>query len=220
MSRRARIVLADDHPIVMEGLRNLIAAQPDLDLVGEATSGLKALKLIQQEIPDIAVIDISMPEMNGIVLSRKLSTELPTVRVIILTLHEERAFLKQAMATGVRGYILKRSAAENLIQAIRAVWANGLYVDPAIAARMFDERAQQPGGNKPVDASSALTSREAEVLRCCALGFTNKEIAAQFDVSAKTIETQKARGSIKLGIKTRAELVRYASAQGWLDDIL
>jgi len=214
---KTRIVLADDHPIVLDGLRNLIRAEGDFELVGEAASGLAALKVIRESRPDVAVLDISMPELNGIVLCRRLAGELPALRILVLTLHEDRAYLNQAIEAGVRGYVLKRSAVENLVQAIRAVMTGGIYVDPAIAGRVFDVKraAAKVSANK--GALPALTDRESDVLKMAALGFTNKEIAARLDVGVKSVETYKARGLEKLGLKTRAELVRYASGQGWLD---
>jgi DNA-binding NarL/FixJ family response regulator len=213
-----RIVLADDHPVVLNGLRNLIQAEDDLDLVGEASTGLSALKVIRERRPDVAVVDISMPELNGIMLSRRIAEEMPSVRVLVLTLHEDRAYLKQALEAGVLGYVLKRSAAENLVQAIRAVVIGALYVDPAIAERMSDPGPKRAGRLKEGGAPG-LTDREAEVLKLAALGFTNKEIARRLLIGVKSVETYKARGGEKLGLKTRAALVRYASAQGWLADI-
>ena len=212
-----RIVLADDHPIVLDGLRNLIRAEADFKLVGEATSGLAALKLIREKRPDVAVLDISMPELNGIMLSRRLAGEMPDLRVLVLTLHEDRAYLNQALEAGVRGYVLKRSAVENLVHAIRAVMVGGTYVDPAIVGRFFESKRAhaKPSANK--SAAPALTDREAAVLKMAALGFTNKEIASRIDVGVKSVETYKARGLEKLGLRTRAELVRYASGQGWLE---
>ena len=217
MTDKIRIVLADDHPIVLDGLRNLIRAEPDLQLVGEAASGLSALKIIREQRPDVAVLDISMPELNGILLSRRLNGEMPGLRLLVLTLHEDRAYLNQALEAGVRGYVLKRSAVENLVQAIRAVMVGGLYIDPAIVGRVFESKqvSKRLAARKGV--APALTDREADVLKMAALGFTNKEIASRLDVGVKSIETYKARGLEKLGLKTRAELVRYASGQGWLD---
>jgi DNA-binding NarL/FixJ family response regulator len=218
VTERARIVLADDHPIVLDGLRALIKAQDDLELVGEATNGLAALRIIKEQKPDLAVIDISMPELNGIALGRRLADDLPAVKLLVLTLHEDRAYLKQALDAGIRGYVLKRTAAENLAAAIRAVLSGGVYVDPAIAGRVFQPNAKNGGRSGPEGGGLALTEREAEVLKFVALGFTNKEIARRLDVGVKSIETYRARGSEKLDIKTRAELVRYAAAQGWLAD--
>ena len=217
MTDKIRIVLADDHPIVLDGLRNLIRAEPDFALVGEAASGLSALKIIREERPDVAVLDISMPELNGIVLCRRLAGEMPALRLLVLTLHEDRAYLNQALEAGVRGYVLKRSAVENLVQAIRAVMVGGLYIDPAIVGRVFESKQINKRLAARKGVSPALTDREADVLKMAALGFTNKEIASRLDVGVKSIETYKARGLEKLGLKTRAELVRYASGQGWLD---
>ena len=217
MTGKIRIVLADDHPIVLDGLRNLIRAEADFELIGEAASGLAALKIIRDRRPDVAVLDISMPELNGIVLSRRLAGEMPDLRLLVLTLHEDRAYLNQALEAGVRGYVLKRSAVENLVQAIRAVMVGGLYIDPAIVGRVFDGRRANKRLAAKNGVSPSLTDREADVLKMAALGFTNKEIALRLDVGVKSIETYKARGLDKLGLKTRAELVRYASGQGWLD---
>jgi len=214
---KTRIVLADDHPIVLDGLRNLIRAEADFELVGEATSGLAALKIIREQRPDIAVLDISMPELNGIVLSRRLAAEMPTVSVLVLTLHEDRAYVNQALEAGVRGYVLKRSAVENLVQAIRGVMVGGTYIDPALSGHVAIGKR---GHNKPPPhrgATPALTERESAVLKLAGLGFTNKEIASRLDVGVKSVETYKARGLEKLGLKTRADLVRYASTQGWLE---
>jgi DNA-binding NarL/FixJ family response regulator len=217
VTEKTRIVLADDHPIVLDGLRSLVRAEDDFELVGEAVSGFSALKLIREKRPDVAVLDISMPELNGIVLSRRLAGEMPDIRLLILTLHEDRAYLNQALEAGVRGYVLKRSAVENLVQAIRAVMVGGLYIDPAIVGRVFDGSKSNKKLAARKGASPALTDREADVLKMAALGFTNKEIASRLDVGVKSVETYKARGLEKVGLKTRAELVRYASGQGWLD---
>ena len=214
---KTRIVLADDHPIVLDGLRNLLRTESDFELVGEAASGLVALKVIREQRPDVAVLDISMPELNGIVLSRRLATEMPALRVLVLTLHEDRAYLNQALEAGVRGYVLKRSAVENLVQAIRAVTVGGIYVDPAISGRVLDGKRAKRNASLHGNGAPALTEREAAVLKMAALGFTNKEIASRLDVGVKSVETYKARGLEKLELKTRAELVRYASAQGWLE---
>jgi len=217
MSGKTRIILADDHPIVLNGLRNLVQAEGDLDLVGEASNGIAALNLIREIRPDVAVIDVSMPELNGIALTRRLANEMPFVRVLVLTLHEDLAFVRQAVQAGVRGYVLKRSAAECLIQAIRAVVIGGVYVDPSIANRMIGASPRK--WHKVGAIGPDLTEREAGVLKLVALGFTNKEIARQLDVGVKSVETYKARGAAKLGLKTRAELVRYASGQGWLAEV-
>jgi len=219
MNAPTRIVLADDHPIVLHGLRNLVLAEPDLALIGEACSGTEAFKVIREKKPDVAVLDISMPELNGISLARRIAGELPSVKVLILTAHEDRAYLRQAIGAGVRGYLLKRSVADNLVGSIRAVVTGGLYVDPAIAYRLFDSTPRQISGARASGRFPDLTDREGDVLKLVALGYTNKEIARRLDVGVKSVETYKSRGSEKLGLKTRAELVRYACVEGWLSDI-
>ena len=216
MSGKTRIVLADEDPIVLNGLRNLIATEGDLDLIGEATNGAVALAIIRERQPDVAIVDIFMPGLNGMVLIRRLASELPSVSVLVLTLHEDRGFVRQAFDAGARGYVLKRSASQCLVQAIRAVAGGSLYVDPAIANRVFDVAPKHAG--RSGNTHGELTEREAEVLKLIALGFTNKEIAHQLGVGIKSVETYKARGTEKLGLKTRAALVRYAARQGWLAD--
>jgi DNA-binding NarL/FixJ family response regulator len=215
MTKPTRITLCDDHPIVLAGLRNLIAAESDFQIVGEATDGVAALSLIRDVQPDVAILDISMPELNGIAAARKLAEECPAVKILILTFHEDRAHLKQALDAGVAGYALKRSAAEHLVHAIRAVLAGGLYVDPAIAGRMFETNSGQRA--LPTDVMPQLTEREIEALKLTSLGYTNKEAARQLGIGEKSVETYKSRGMEKLGLKTRAELVRYAATQGWFD---
>lgn len=219
MTGKIRVALADDHPIVLAGLRNLIEAGSGLELVGESATGQSALKLVRDRLPDVAVIDISMPEINGIALARRLADECPGVRVIILTLYEERSFLKQALAAGVKGYVLKRSAAENLVSAIRAVKSGAIYIDPSFGEDAQDRVTVQPSRTAGTGNALGLTERETSVLRYSALGLTTKEIAAHLDVGSKTVETYKSRASEKLGLKTRAEIVRFAAAQGWLEEI-
>ncbi|MBX9776003.1 MAG: response regulator transcription factor [Xanthobacteraceae bacterium] len=217
MKQKTRIVLADDHPIVLAGLRNLILAEADLEVVGEAANGGTAFATIRDTRPHVAVLDISMGVVNGILLTRRLMTEMPSIGVLILTLHEDRAFIRQGFDAGARGYVLKRSAAECLVQGIRAVAVGGLYADPAIASKMFDVIPKHPGRGG-AGAAFDLTEREGEVLKLVALGFTNKEIAQKLGIGLKSVETYKGRGTEKLGVSTRADLVRYAAGQGWLID--
>lgn len=218
MSAKTRVTLADDHPIVLAGLRNLIEAEGNLDLVGEAGSGLVALKMIRDQLPDVAVVDISMPGLNGIAVARRLTEECPSVRVVILTLYEDQSFVKQALAAGVRGYVLKRSAAENLVKAIHVVAGGEVYIDPSLAHRRENSIASKTGKFQRGQALG-LTDREASVLKYLARGLTTKEIAGRLDLSIKTVETYKARAADKLQLKTRAEIVRFGSAQGWLEEM-
>jgi DNA-binding NarL/FixJ family response regulator len=219
MSKKIRIALADDHPIVLAGLCNLIEAESDFELVGKSATGQAALKIIREQRPDVAIVDISMPEINGIALARRLTEECPNVRVVILTLYEERSFLRQALAAGAKGYVLKRSAAENLVRAIRVVQLGDIYVDPAVADEIRENVSAPVDTARQIGNVLGLTERESSVLKFSARGLTIKEIAGRLELSAKTVETYKARAIEKLGLKTRAEVVRFASAQGWLEEI-
>ena len=209
-----RVALADDHPFVLGGIKALLQAVPEIMLVGEATSGRAALQLIRDVVPDVAVIDISLPDLSGLDLARRLAQDCPSVKLLALTVHEDRAYVQLLLQAGGRGYLLKRSAAEELVRAIRAVAAGGVYLDPAIADKALPETAQGRATS-----AEALSQREEEVLQLTAQGFTNKEIAAQLDVSVKTVETYKSRAAEKLSLRTRADIVRYGVAQGWLNNI-
>jgi DNA-binding NarL/FixJ family response regulator len=217
MKATTRIVLADDHPIILTGLRNLIELEFDFAVIGEATSGPEALKVIRDTRPDIAIVDISMPGMSGIVLTRRLSEEAQEIKVLMLTLHEDRAYLRQALDAGARGYVVKRSAAANLISAVRSVIAGGIYIDPAIVNRVLSRSPASSHISTPEIRD--LTDRETEVLKLSSRGLTNKEISHRIDVGVKSVETFKSRGLAKLEIQSRADLLRYASQVGWLEDI-
>jgi DNA-binding NarL/FixJ family response regulator len=211
-----RVALADDHPVVLAGIKALLQAAPEISLVGDATTGEAALDLIRRTLPDVAVLDISLPDINGIELARRVAEACPAVRMLALTVHEDRAYVQLLLQAGVRGYLLKRSAAEDLIRAIRAVALGGVYLDPEIADKALPDLAQPEAG--PSDREH-LSQREDGVLRLTAQGFSNKEIAARLDVSVKTVETYKARAAEKLSLRTRADIVRYGVAHGWLDDL-
>ncbi|WP_207460004.1 response regulator transcription factor [Azospirillum sp. SYSU D00513] len=210
-----RVALADDHPVVLAGIKTLLLAAPEIALVGEATTGSAALELIRRAAPDVAVLDISLPDISGIELARTVAETCPGVRMLALTFHEDRAYVQQLMQIGVKGYLLKRSAAEDMVRAIRAIASGGVYLDPEIADKALPDAVQtgSPEGQE------ALSQREGEVLRLTSQGFSNKEIAARLDVSVKTVETYKARASEKLGLRTRADIVRYGAAHGWLDGL-
>ena len=208
---RTRIILADDHPFILFALRQLVMAEADFELIGEATTGLKALSLVRSATPDVAVIDVGMPKMNGIVLARKIREERPSVKVLILTAYEDEAHLKQALAAGARGFVVKRSATTTLIPAIRAAITGGTFVDPLVAGRLNGSGAQ--GNHRRRD---ELSPREREVLKLTALGYATKEIADLMAIGGKSVETYRTRASEKLGLKSRAEIVRFALAEGWL----
>jgi DNA-binding NarL/FixJ family response regulator len=219
MTGKSRIVLADDHPIVLAGLRSLIEPEGDLEVVGTASTGLEALKLVRDVDPDLAVVDISMPGLTGIGLLHRLADQGLSARVLILSLHEDRAHVNHALQAGARGYMLKRTASESAIAAIRAVLTGGIYIDPAIAGHALNPKSATAWQPTSKMAASNLTDREASVLKFAAMGFSNKEIAHRLDVGVKSVETYKARGSEKLGLRSRVELIRYGLTQGWLANV-
>ena len=212
-----RVLMADDHPIVLAGLKALVQADPGLQIIGEARDGRTALRLALSQRPDVVVLDISMPEMNGMEVARALLAEQPGCRILVLTVQEDRATLRQLLDLGVAGYLVKRSAADELLRAIHAVAAGGTYLDPAIAGKVVGGGSQgstrSPGGP-----TVELSERETDVLRLIANGHSNKEISARLGISVKTIETYKARAMEKLGFKSRVDVVRHAASKGWLPD--
>ena len=207
-----RVALSDDHPIVLSGLRELINSEPDMQVVCESRNGIQARSAILEHKPDVAVIDISMPELNGIALTRQLAQEAPAVRTMLLTLHEDRTYLQQAFNAGARAYILKRSATECLISAIRSVATGAQYVDPALHLAVESTGVVSSAPLR----DAALSHREADVLKQTALGLSLKEIASHLAIGIKTVETHKSRAMDKLGLTSRVELMRYAALQGWL----
>ncbi len=214
---KLRIFMADDHPVVLAGLKALVQADSRLEIVGEARDGRTALRLAAASRPDVIVLDISLPEMNGADVARALLAEQPACRILVLTVHEDRATLRQLLDLGVAGYLVKRSAADDLIRAIHVVAAGGTYLDPAIAGKLVGN-AGQNSSRAPGGPAAELSERETDVLRLIANGHSNKEISAQLGISVKTIETYKARAMEKLGFKSRVDVVRHAASKGWLTD--
>jgi DNA-binding NarL/FixJ family response regulator len=213
-----RITLADDHPVVLAGIKALLDNVSDIDVVGEATTGTEALRLISDRKPDIAVIDISLPEINGLELAKQVAEKVPSVKLLALTVHEDRAYVQPLLKAGAKGYLLKRSAADELIRAIRAIDGGGVYLDPAIAGKAIPDLPGDSGGLGKV-AAAELSQRETEVLQLISQGLSNKEIGGRLEISVKTVETHKARALEKLGLRTRAEIVRYGIAHRWLDNL-
>jgi DNA-binding NarL/FixJ family response regulator len=210
-----RIIVADDHPLVLAGLRALLNGDPTMRVIGEAVDGQLALRLAIELKPDVIVLDLSMPGMNGVRVAQALRVQLPSCQILVVSVHEDRAYLRRLLEIGVSGYVLKRSTPQELIGAIRAVAAGGKYLDPAIAGVIVG-RGAQSGTLRSIDCSTELSARETEVLQLAAAGYTNKEVSVQLRIGVKTIETYKARAMEKLGLDTRAELVRYAMVKGWL----
>lgn len=213
-----RIFLVDDHAIVREGLKALITAQAGLAVVGESDDGLDACERIPALRPDVVVMDVSMPGLTGSLATERLRKEYPLVKVLALTVHEDKGYIRQLLAAGAAGYVLKRTAPEELIRAIRVVAAGQVYLDPRMAGKVVGDFVRRSPASDAPEGAPALSEREVGVARLTAAGHSNKEIATRLDLSVKTVETYKARALEKLGLASRADLVRYAVQQGWLQD--
>jgi two-component system response regulator NreC len=214
---KLRIVLADDHAVIREGLKSLVNAQPDMEIVGEAENGRVAWQLAKALEPDVAVMDVSMPELNGVKATEILTQECPKIKVLALTVHEDQGYLRQILKAGAAGYVLKKAMAEELIQAIRTVAAGNTYIDPVLANNVVRGYLRDESVKDRL-LRSDLSARETEVLRLIAWGYSNKEISAQLNIGTKTVETYKARLMDKLELRSRVEIVLYALHQGWLKD--
>lgn len=215
MPAKLRILLADDHETVREGLRMILNAQPDMQVVATASDGREAIAQAEQMTPDVVIMDISMPGLNGLAATMQLTERCPGSRVLTLTRHADSSYLQQLLRAGAAGYVLKQSRPAELLHAIRAVATGGKYVDTSIAAPMIGTYAKPVTAPEP---TAPLSPRETEVLRLIAWGNTNKEIAARLDLSVKTVEAHKANGMRKLGMRGRIDIVRYALLQGWLHE--
>ena len=206
------VLIVDDHAVVREGLRAIITADPGLQVVGEAADGEGACAQSIVLKPDIVIMDLSMPGLNGSQATRRVLAASPTSRVVVLTAHEEPAYVRHALDVGARAYVLKRSVVQDLIRAIHLVITGGIFLDAELATRSA-KTAQNVGSGA---LSADLSMREIEVASLAAQGYSNSEIAADLTISVKTVETHKTRLMTKLGLRTRAQLVRYALYRGWL----
>jgi DNA-binding NarL/FixJ family response regulator len=212
-----RILIADDHAIVRQGLKLLIDSQQDMKVVAEAADGQAALERAEAVKPDIVVMDISMPGMNGLTATRTLKERQPKVTIVALTRHEDETYLEELLRAGASAYILKQSAPADFLQAIRAVAAGGIYLDPAMTSRVAGGLlAGKPQVN--TNTGVKLTEREGEVLRLVAVGHSNVEIAARLGIAVKTVEVHKTNAMKKLGLTGRVDVIRYGVLQGWLYD--
>jgi DNA-binding NarL/FixJ family response regulator len=212
-----RILLADDHVTVRHGLKLLVDGQPDMKVIAEASDGASAVQKTLDVKPDVVVMDISMPGMNGLVATRTLRKALPKIAIVTLTRHGDDAYLQELLRAGVSAYVLKQSAPTELLQAIRAAAAGGQYLDSTLTSRVTagflgleGKRISKSGGS--------ITERESGVLRLIASGYSNKEIAGRLSLSVKTVEAHKANAMRKLGLNGRIDIVKYAVLQGWLDN--
>jgi two-component system response regulator NreC len=209
------IVLADDHHVVRQGLRALLEGQPDFQLVGEAGDGLEAVQLTERLKPDVLIIDLMMPSLNGLEATRQIGQRSPHTRVVILSMHANEAYVLEALRNGAAGYVLKDSSAADLVQAVREVVAGRRYLSAPLSERAIATYIQK-ASDVALDPYEMLTNREREVLHLAAEGRTNAEIADQLSISPRTAETHRANLMHKLGLRTHTDLIRYALRRGIL----
>ena len=207
-----RVLIVDDHQILRAGLISLLISDPNLEVVGEATSGDEALQVVQDLNPDVVLMDIAMEGMNGIEATRRLVEKHPGVRVLILTMYEDGALVKESIQAGARGYIIKRAAQSELRDAIYAVWRDIIYIHPSLINSFVSPPAKV--GEQDPRAIEALSAREIEVLRLIVRGYTNREISSTLNISVRTVETHRSNVMEKLKLHNRVELVRYATEHG------
>lgn len=212
MSRKIRILLADDHAVVRQGFRMILAAQPDIEVVGEAANGRDAVELAEQLRPDVVVMDVAMPELNGIEATRRLASLSPHTRVLALSMHKDSTYVREILRAGARGYLLKDSFDADLLAAVRAIGRGEGYLSPAVSDAVLSDYRKQV--TDPID---LLTSREREVLQMIAEGKTNKEIATILNLSVYTVDAHRGRIMEKLNLHATGELVRFAMRKGLID---
>ncbi len=218
MTNKLRLIIAEDHETVREGLKLIIESQDDMEVCGEAGDGREAIRLAEELQPDIVLMDVSMPGLNGLLATAKLKRMMPDVKILTLTRHTDEAYLQELLQAGVSGYVLKQSASTELIRAIHSVAAGDKYLDPAITGKIFSGYAEKRAKLRGDTRGAQLSGRESETLRLIALGYSNREIADQFDLSIKTIEAHKANAQQKLNISSRKEIISYAILQGWMQE--
>lgn len=210
-----RVLIADDHGVVRAGLRALLTGEPGLQVVGEAATGADAVSQAVQQQAQVVLMDISMPGLDGIEATRRLVEQLPEVRVLLLTVHEDPGLLREALRVGAAGYVIKRAVESELINAIRAAAEGDLYVHPSMTRGLLGGEVPPPPND---NAMSRLTPREVEVLRLIGEGYTNTQIAELLHLSPRTVETHRANVRAKLELDSRAELVRFAVRNGLLSN--
>jgi two-component system, NarL family, response regulator NreC len=211
---KLRIVLADDHTLVRHGLRKVLQDQSDWEVVGEANDGREAVRLVQELKPDVAILDIAMPRLNGIEATRQIARRFPDVHVLVLSMHADEPYVTQVLRAGASGYLLKDSADTDLIRAVAAVSQKKSFFSPAVAKVMLDDYVRQLADRGITDRYDTLTEREREVFQLIAEGKSNKDVADLLNLSPNTVETHRAHIMDKLDVHNAAEIVLYAVRKG------
>jgi len=217
MAEKLRVLIAEDHQTVREGVKLLVNSQPDMEVVGEAGDGELVLEEAKRLSPDIVVMDISMPNVNGLLATKRLRSLYPKLKILTLTRHTDDGYLQQLIGAGANGYVLKQSAPTELINAIRTVASGNSYLDPSLTRKVIGGYVNKASSLRG-EGKGELSDRESEVLRLIAFGYSNKDIGERLELSIKTIEAHKANAMRKLGISSRIDIVRYAILRNWLQD--
>ncbi|MDE3087908.1 MAG: response regulator transcription factor [Chloroflexota bacterium] len=214
---KIQVLVADDHTIVREGVRILLEAQSDIQVVGEAADGQEALERVRELQPDIVLIDIAMPNLNGLEATRAIKRDYPHVQVIVLTMYESDEYFFQVLNAGASGYVLKKAASSDLLAAIRAVHSGDVFLYPSVARRLVSDYLARVKSGEEQSSYDGLTPREHEVLKLIAEGHTNQAIADKLVISPSTVQTHRTRIMQRLNLHSRAELIQYAMRKGLLD---
>ncbi|MEI6514581.1 MAG: response regulator transcription factor [bacterium] len=209
-----RIALCDDHQIIREGLRSLLDKQPDMTVVGECVNGLEAIKLAGEKKPDIMVLDIAMPELNGIAAATRIFAQFPKIKILALSMHSDHHFVTEMLEAGASGYMLKDSAFPELANAIRTIMAGGLFISPRIAGNVLEEFTHRSRPNAKAHQRIELSPREKEILQMISEGKSSKDIAAVMNISIKTVETHRQHIMNKVGVHNVATLTKFAIREG------
>lgn len=217
MMAKIRVLLADDHAIVREGVKMILAKESDFEVVGEADDGRQALQLVERLKPHVVVMDISMPGMSGIEATQQVKEAHPNVNVLALTMHEDESYVFKLLRSGASGYVLKRAAAQDLVQAVRAAAKGEAFLYPSVARKVVEDYLKRVEAGENRDRYDGLTDREKEILTLIAQGQSNQEIARKLYISIKTVQTHRAHILEKLGLHDRTELVRYAIRKGLIE---
>lgn len=214
---RIRILIADDHTIVREGVRLLLEVQPDIEIVGEASNGQEAITLAQQLSPDLVLMDLQMPNLNGLDATRAIKSEFPQMHILALTMYESDEYFFQALAAGASGFVLKKAASIDLLAAIRAVHQGDVFLYPSVARRLVSDYLRRVKSGEEKNSYDGLTERERQVLKLIAEGYTNQVIAEKLVISPSTVQTHRTRIMQRLNLHSRAELMQYAMRKGILN---
>jgi len=212
---KAKVLLVDDHVVVRQGLKALLTDEPDLEVVGEASNGREAMESLEKLGPDVLLMDISMPGLNGIEATRQIKQRYPQVKVVILSMHANEEYVFQVLQAGAAGYVLKQSDSLEVLTAIRAAFAGGSFLSPPISRTVIDDYVRRSEARGRGSDLELLTTREREVLQLLAEGLSNREIAKELNISVKTVESHRSNMMNKLEVSSKAELIKYALRKGW-----